>query len=210
MTSVTLKTFPELPIASLSVTIVAAKPNSNAFWAAITYIVSQAPQLQEKGIMGYSYLSPAYPVDGAIAGGYIGQLLLPGGSVSEAQEAINAIQKTLAGIPGVKSSFAATQLPSLYAWYETNKNTQPVGQNSAVGNRLLDAKALSNLTALRAAMERATPSGTLANLNLIAGPGLWVARPAGDNNSVTPAWRRAYVEYGMLFEYSRLVIKCCD
>lgn len=72
-----------------------------------------------------------------------------------------------------------------------------IGGNNAVGNRLLDKKALSNITALERAMKAATPSGTLANLNLVAGPGLWTAKPAGGSDAVTPAWRKTYVEYGM-------------
>lgn len=46
-------------------------------------------------------------------------------------------------------------------------------------------------------MEVATPMGTLANLNLVAGPGLWAAQPAGGSDSVTPAWRKSYVEYAV-------------
>lgn len=83
------------------------------------------------------------------------------------------------------------QYPSLYAWYQVNKNVARIGENNAVGNRPLDAKALSNVTALRAAMQKATPAGTLANLNLLSGPGLRNAVPAGGSNSVHPAWRDA-------------------
>ena len=75
--------------------------------------------------------------------------------------------------------------------------TFPIGNNNAVGNRLLDAEALSDTTKLRKAIEAATPSGTLANLNLVAGPGLWAAKPAGGSDSVTPAWRKSYVEYAV-------------
>ena len=93
-------------------------------------------------------------------------------------------------------SVIPTQYSSLYAWYEANKNVAPVGANNALGSRLLNHQALSNITALRAAMNKATPPGTIANLNLVAGPGLWAAKPAGGSDSVTPAWRDAYVEYG--------------
>ena len=195
MVSVTLKTFPDMPVASLSV-LIAAEPDSEAFWNATTFFVSQAPQLQDSGIMGYSYLSAAYPYNGSVVGGLIGALSQPNGTVAEMEKATRFLQEQLVIIPGVQSSFTSVQYPSLYAWYVANKNVAPIGKNNAVGNRLLDADALSNVTALRAAMKKATPVGTLANLNLVAGPGLWKAKPAGGTDSVTPAWRSAYVEYG--------------
>jgi hypothetical protein len=131
-----------------------------------------------------------------VVGGFLGELLLPNGTTDELQESAAFLQEYIATIPGVTAHYKPTQYPSLYAWYEVNKNTMPIGSNEAVGNRLLDGKALSNVTALRMAMEKATPAGTLANLNLVAGPGLWAAKPAGGSDSVTPAWRKAYVEYG--------------
>ncbi len=97
----------------------------------------------------------------------------------------------------IQLSVAPKQFKNLYDWYKVYKNTIPIGSNDAVGNRLLDAKALSNVTELRKAIEVATPVGTLANLNLVAGPGLWHAKPAGGNNSVGPFWRRSYVEYAV-------------
>ena len=195
MTSVTLKTYPDMPVASVSVSI-AAEPDSVAFWNFTTFIVSQAPRLQESGIMGYSYLSPAYPYNGTILGGFLGSFLMPNGTLSELEKAVAYMQEYISSIPGAKLTIVPVQYDSLYAWYQANKNEMPIGGNNAVGNRLLDGKALSNVTALRVAMKKATPSGTLANLNLVAGPGLWAAKPAGGSDSVTPAWRRAYVEYG--------------
>lgn len=59
------------------------------------------------------------------------------------------------------------------------------------------AKALSNITALRNAISRSTPPLSAANLNLVSGPGLWAAKPAGGSDSVTPAWRSTYIEYGL-------------
>ena len=53
MTSVSLKTFIEMPVASAAVTI-GAPPNSEAFWNATTHIISQSPQLQEANVMASS------------------------------------------------------------------------------------------------------------------------------------------------------------
>lgn len=196
MTSVTLKTFQDMPIASASVMIGAA-PDSEAFWNFSTFIVSQSPRLQDSGVMGYSYLSPSTSYNGSMVGGYLGVFNMPNGTVAEFDKATRFLQDYIGSIPGVQTSTFPIQYPSLYAWYQVNKNVATVGRNNAVGNRLLDSKALSNITALKATMRAATPAGTIANLNLIAGPGLWSAKPAGSSNSVTPAWRKAYMEYGM-------------
>ena len=184
-----------MPIAALNV-VVAAEPDSEAFWNFSAYIISQAPRLQDSGIMGYSYLSPAYPYNGSVLGGYIGQFLMPNGTVAEAEEATGFLAEYISTIPGARLSLIPVQYDSIFAWYQVNKNTAPIGGNEAVGNRLLDAKALSNITALREAMTISTPQGGLANVNLVAGPGLWKAKAAGGGDSVTPAWRKAYLEYG--------------
>ena len=195
MTSVTLKTYPDMPVASVSV-LIAAEPDSNAFWNFTTYIVSQAPRLQDAGIMGYTYLTPAYPYERSIVGGFLGVLLMPNGTVAELERSAAFLHEYISSIPEVNITFVSVQYPSLYAWYQVNKNEMPIGGNNAVGNRLLDGQALSNVTVLQAAMKKATPIGTLANLNIVAGPGMWAAKPAGGSDSVTPAWRMAYVEYG--------------
>ena len=195
MTSVTLKTFHEVPIASAFV-LVAGSPDSEPFWNAATYMISQSPRLAESGIMGYSYVAPEYPYNGSIVGGYFGALNMPNGTLAELGNATMYLQKHLGSMPGVQVTIVPTEYPSLFAWYEQNRNLQPVGSNNAIGNRLLDGPALSNVTALRSAIIKATPRGTITSLNQIAGPGLWSAKPAGGSNSVTPAWRKAYVEYG--------------
>jgi len=174
--------------------------------------------------MGYIYFAPEYPYvslmktshrwdtmcfsgeiytnytlpfsqEDLIVGGVLGELILPNGTIDQLTEATTELQEFISSIKGVRAQFVPTQYPSLYARYLVNKNIAPIGANSAIGNRLLDGKALTDTTTLRAAMEKATPAGTVANLNFIAGPGLWAAKPAGGSDSVTPAWREAYVQY---------------
>lgn len=186
-----------MPVASVGV-MIGAEPNSETFWDLVTLIFSSTPSLQDRGVMGYSYISPDFPYNGSVVGGFLGSFLLPNETVEELQTATEALRDGISALPGVMAVYTPIQYPSLYAWYQDNKNKAPIGQNVAVGSRLLDAKALSNVTALRAAMQKATPSGMLANLNLVAGPGLRNAVPAGGSDSVTPAWRDAYVEYGEL------------
>lgn len=75
MSSVTVKTYHEMPVASAAV-LFDAPPNSEAFWNATTYIIAQSPRLQESGVMGYYYIAPEYQLNGTLVGGYIGLLSL--------------------------------------------------------------------------------------------------------------------------------------
>ena len=159
MTSVTLKTFPEMPVASASV-LIGAAPDSEAFWNFTTFIVSQSPELQSSGVQGYCYIAPEFPYNGKVVGGYLGVLSLPNGTLAGLEKATARLQDYIGSIPGVKMSIVPTQYRSVYDYYEAIKNVAPVGFNNAVGSRLLDKEALSNVTALRIAMKRATPSGT--------------------------------------------------
>ena len=229
-----------MPVASAAV-LIAAAPDSEAFWNATTYIIAQSPRLQESGVMGYCYIASSYHFQGSLAGGYAGMLNMyvtidipslkcagrmvtycspcplqclkhadgdsscrPNGTLQQLGEVTHFLQEYIGSIPEVKLSVFPTQYASVYEFFEATKNTAPVGFNNAVGNRLLDSKALANVTALRAAINKATPPGTVANLNLVAGPGLWAAKPAGGSVSVTPSWRSAYVEYGGLLPLLRL------
>jgi hypothetical protein len=128
----------------------------------------------------------------------------PNGTLQELGKATYFLEEYIKSISEVQLTVVPTQYASVYEFYEATKNTAPVGFNNAVGNRLLDGKALANVTALREAINKATPPGTLANLNLVAGPGLWAAKPAGGSVSVTPSWRSAYIEYGTFTPLLRL------
>ncbi|KAK3687030.1 hypothetical protein LTR37_019239 [Vermiconidia calcicola] len=122
----------------------------------------------ESGIMGYSYVAPAYPYNGTLVGGYIGGLPIPNGTVERLKEAVAFLEDYITTIPDVRTLFVPVQYLGLYAWYLVDKNVGPIGKSNAIGNRLLDRKALSNFTALRAAMKKATPSGSISNLTLVA------------------------------------------
>lgn len=72
-----------------------------------------------------------------------------------------------------------------------------MGFDYVVGNRLLDGEALSKpQDTLIQTLKDATPPGALININVIGGPGVWNAKPRGGNDSINPAWRKAYVEFG--------------
>lgn len=123
---------------------------------------------------------------------------MPNGTVVEAKDALNNITNYVHSTwPGkVTVTVSSTQHSSLYGWYSDNKNTETVGVNVALGSRLLGADALATDRAtLVRTMKATVPSIGIINLNLVAGPGTWRAKPAGGSDAVLPAWRKSYVEY---------------
>jgi hypothetical protein len=87
--------------------------------------------------------------------------------------------------------------PSYYDWWKATITDIGVGLDYLVGNRLLDGEALSKpQDTLIQTLKDATPPGALININAIAGPGVWNAKPRGGNDSINLAWRKAYVEFG--------------
>lgn len=99
MTSVTIKTFPSMPVAVVDVTFGGA-PGSEAFWNATTYVVSQSPRLQASGIMSYCYLSPGLELNGTSVGFYTGTLIMPNGTVKDLESAASFLKEYISGIEG--------------------------------------------------------------------------------------------------------------
>lgn len=80
-------------------------------------------------------------------------------------------------------------------------NAPGIGIDLINGNRLLDGNALSQpQSVLEEILKEATPPHQSININLISGPGVWNAQPAGGGNSINPAWRTAYAEFGKAAE----------
>lgn len=91
----------------------------------------------------------------------------------------------------------AQQEPNIYDWW---KAAYPAAQlapvDSQLGSRLLDEDALSlPLPILANALQTAYPNLVLLG-NLVIGPGVWNAQPAGGLGSMTGAWRKAIVHLG--------------
>lgn len=99
MTSVTIKTFPPMTFAVATVTFGGA-PNSEAFWNATTYVISQSPRLQASGVMGYCYLTPGVEINGTKVAGYTGLLALPNGTVAELESAAGFLKDYVSSIKG--------------------------------------------------------------------------------------------------------------
>ena len=106
------------------------------------------------------------------------------------------LNETWPGQTTVISNYTAYS--RFYDWWGVNQAAvdQGTGTDIVVASRLLDGHALSDVSALSSTVGAAVPPGNLANLNLVGGKGVWEALPAGGSDSVSPAWRTAYVEWG--------------
>ena len=219
MTSVTLRTHPTPRLAArdmvIATTDVANATVSAAIFDMVAYVLSRFPALADAGVAGYSYFFGAMqnPLDGGntTVGGILVSTVLAGDddSTPAALDALWApvLDHIAAAWPGIfhtiplndPSSPSPPFYPSFYAWFRDHFDTSPAGNNTLIGSRLLDERALtSNLTRSAAALTRFAADG-IGTAYLIAGRGVRNAKPRGGGNAVCPAWRKTYVHASMYF-----------
>ena len=89
--------------------------------------------------------------------------------------------------------------PNLFDWWKVYYSAGAVATVDAqLGSRLLDEKALSTpLPELAEALRTPYPNLVLLG-NLVSGPGVWNAKPAGGLGSMTPAWRKSVAHLSMM------------
>lgn len=176
-------------------TITQNPSNITDFWLATAYFHSQLASLVRNGVMGYYNISSIVPTNPSTP------LQLDGGfwMLNTPPEAFdNILDPVLRNISynfqvGVRYRFAQNE-PNIYDWW---KVAYPAAQlapvDSQLGSRLLDEDALSlPLPTLANSLQTAYPNLVLLG-NLVIGPGVWNAQPAGGLGSMTEAWRKAIV-----------------
>jgi hypothetical protein len=202
--STTIKAFPSVPFYVFSV-LIGTQPNTEAFWDAMTYWMSQYPNLADQGICGYGTITPNGSIQGQYFGGFQGLFILPAVSPANTTESLAApITKMIDTIttlwPGSFDYENSTATwPTFYDWWLTSEGPNYAGVDLLAGSRLLDAEALTgNLTALKIALQGSIPSGSGqgGTVNFVSGKGVWNAVPRGGSDAVNPAWRTALLEYG--------------
>lgn len=190
-----------MPVASFNFNFV-SHPNSSAYWGAITYLLSQYPHLVQSGVNGYVFSASAvsgfFPNASAVSG-YTGIFFSPTRNSTEVTKLLTPILEYINSTwPGLDFlGVSAKQHPDFNSFLPDISAAQGIGENVIIGNRLLDATALSlPLAELEQAVRDASSPEGILNLNIIGGPGVWNAKPRGGSDSVSPAWRKAYVEFG--------------
>lgn len=198
MTSITFKTHPTPPLVGI-VLIVVSRVGDPSVFPAVSYLVSQFPNLGDKGLSGYSYLLSDFPnpYDGGntSVAGFFGSFVIqdtqdPADMSKLWAPVLKYVNKTwpdLMIVPNV------TTYTSFLDWYSVNYDKADAGYDQYVGSRLLDRDVLtSNLTANAEAFKQFASGGS-ATAYLVSGKGVHNAKPRGGSNAILPAWRKAYV-----------------
>ncbi|KAI1261707.1 FAD-binding domain-containing protein [Xylariaceae sp. FL1019] len=194
MTSVTMATHPSPKLVSGIVGILTYVPDAPYLWDMVGYIMSQMPYLDSQGVSGYVYTVTNYTIpygNTTIQAAGVGGLLMVTGTQDP-----NIFQTIFDPIiTHVNSTWSGTAAfttvdpyPSFKSWFDVYYDQNPAGYDYWVGSHLMDAKSLSNATAL-ANSSKIARNGAY----LVAGEGVRNAKPRGGSNAVNPSWRRAVI-----------------
>ena len=202
MTSMTIRMHPDFPLMGIIVGIGNYNVTDPSIWPALAYVLSQLPDMADKGLAGYSNLlydgpSPI-PGDTRNISGFDGQFLLANSTNPQDVLALwePVIQHVMTTWPGWITLNFTTPWASFSDWYAANNDSTTTGTDALLGSRLLSRESLTtNLTAVAEAIADFTFLG-YSQMNLVSGPGVHDAQPRGGNNSVNPGWRSSYVEGG--------------
>ena len=199
ITSVTIAAFPSTPYITVNV-LAGTQPNTDTYWSAMAYILSQFPLLSKLGIGAYTFIEPNTTYDGLNVGGYLAVFSMPQLSKHNTTASLTAALNPVfdhiqATYPGEFQVFLnATMYPTFYDWWKDNNGPNYAGVDLRVGSRLLDEKALTaNVTTLKEAIRTASPPGTGVQAYLLGGKGVKNVVPRGGSDAVLPAWRESLV-----------------
>ncbi|KLU86944.1 hypothetical protein MAPG_05951 [Magnaporthiopsis poae ATCC 64411] len=191
LTSVTIATVPSPRMMGLRFSITTDSANPHVF-DMVAYFLSRIPDLLKAG------------GGGGLSSGIVGSVAMldtdrPNDILEPFEALFSHINSTW---PGFVFAANATSYPSFHAWYQENFDPTPAGYSTLAASRLLDREAItSNLTATKLAFEKFVEGGN-AGVYMVAGPGVWNARPrGGGRTAVNPRWREAYLHAatGILF-----------
>jgi hypothetical protein len=203
-----VKAFPSSQFATASVQVSTFVADGDAFWDVMTNMLSQFPSLNDQGISSYNNIAanitvPELNITTPI-NGFSGFFVLPLVSPSNTSDSFaTVIRSFVSNTTGpyplqVVSSLSFTTYPNFFDFYQVGNGPLNGGDDVMLGSRLLDGKALTrNLTALKEAIQLATPPGQVTQANLVGGKNVWNAKPRGGSDAVNPAWRKAYVHASM-------------
>lgn len=199
ITSITVAAFPSVPHIT-AIVLAGTAPNTDTYWSAMAYLLSQFPSLSDLDISAYTFLYPNTTYQGVNVGAFQGIFSVP--QLSK-QNTTGSLKAALAPIlehintiyPGqFQYSVSAVEYPSFYDWWKDNNGPNDAGAEVLVGSRLLTRQALSaNVTELREAIKAATPPDASIQAYLVGGKGVRDVVPRGGSDAVLPAWRDSLV-----------------
>ncbi|KND86997.1 6-hydroxy-D-nicotine oxidase [Tolypocladium ophioglossoides CBS 100239] len=203
ITSVTLKTYPSPKIA-FTMWFATTAVDSPVAFDVVAYVVSQFPDLMDKGVSGYQYLVSTSPNPNPGEGEPNEVAGVMGGFMMQDAEDGAALEKLLKPLNDtIQERWPRTvrvlQQTALYGsfldWFNVNFDQGVAGLNLHRASRLVDREALTgDPHALAKAYKSAADAGGAVTAYMVAGKGVRDAKPRGGGNAVNPAWRRAYIQ----------------
>ena len=175
-------------------------------WAA--YVLSQFPTFESQhNVSGYSFALGNYPnpfpdprlpplVSGLLSRFVIQDTPNDADLLAVLTPVIDHINATW---PGKMTFFErTTSYNSFLAWYEVAYDADFAGNNTLLGSRIMDERALSgDVQALSHLLEDVVTSTGGLTAFLVSGKGVHNAKPRGGSNAVLPAWRTSYTHSSM-------------
>lgn len=201
MVSATVKAYP-VPNVTVYLFSINTTTDSTTFWDVNTYFHTQVPHLSDAGLMGYYYCFPdigAAATDPSMGAVIYGLFFLLNQSSTAAASIMQPLQDYLTttefGDKVVMGGYGL-DFPDFYSAYQLI-SPEAVGIDGRLGSRLIGSDALTrNSSALKAALQTASPSPNFLIGHMVAGKGVRDVIPAGGSDAVNPAWRTAYAHIG--------------
>ncbi|KAK4123734.1 FAD-binding domain-containing protein [Parathielavia appendiculata] len=162
---------------------------------AVAVILQQLPDLNDKGYAGYGYWFRNFPTVfvGNAHSGYTHGFWTIGKGKAEAEAAMNNTLKLLEKFQDklfIYSSY--TEYPDYWSFYHAESGLyDPTGDTSILTSRMIDAKAVSNYTAVRETVEitSGAPEEFASNVILLVSGGQVFKDGADSSSGLHPAWR---------------------
>ncbi|PON27665.1 hypothetical protein TGAM01_v203432 [Trichoderma gamsii] len=206
LTKVTVRTVPSKPIAVYDFTIETA-PNSTAYWESVAYMIAQYPTLANSSVAAFTYLYPNTSAAGL--GGDKATLEAvfaiydpPSSSTLESllEPYVRQINKTYPD--QITTKVASTVFPNFHSMFLKFADDNGAGVDKVVGSWLLPPDTLKENAFGDALVDFLGPAG--GRLYMVAGAGVWDAKPRGGGNAINPAWRKALIHAVTSQEWSPL------
>lgn len=145
VTETTTKAFPSAPFIT-AILRIGTLPESEPFWDAMTYFLSQFPSFASQKIGNYGAISPNATLGNQSYGGYQGiffiPAILPTNTSDSLVAAVNATVQSITNTwPGLfEYSLISETFPQFNDFFVALNGPLSAGTDQMVGSRLLDAK----------------------------------------------------------------------
>ncbi|KAJ5820416.1 hypothetical protein N7474_006007 [Penicillium riverlandense] len=208
VTSVTVRTFPEVPVVASNLNISTAIGDPN-FWEAFSQYHAALPALNGAGGSGYYFTLPNYPVsaDMSLSAMMILLLFPEHSNASEIDQLYAPLRSKLEQIPGVMTQYETEVFPSIYSTISTlllgGSQSDSTGGISMLGSRLYSRELLESADGPDRLTDawRSIKMGPYDQItsHVVAGG---AAASNGDkiDSALNPAWRKTITH--MLFSRS--------